>query len=94
MAAESAIEFDSINKTFVVDKITTHALQNISFKVKQGKITGLIGPDGAGKTTLMRLAVGLLLPGSGTIKLQDIDVIKFPLQELMLLNSLYRFSRW
>ena len=80
MAAESAIEFDSINKTFVVDKITTHALQNISFKVKQGKITGLIGPDGAGKTTLMRLAVGLLLPGSGTIKLQDIDVIKFPLQ--------------
>ena len=80
MRNKAAIEFDAINKTFVVDKLTTHALRDISFKVKPGKITGLIGPDGAGKTTLMRLAVGLLLPDNGTIQMQDIDVVKSPLK--------------
>ena len=38
------------------------ALRGVSFRVRHGTVTGLIGPDGAGKTTLMRLAVGLLAP--------------------------------
>ena len=43
------------------------ALNNVSFRVRHGRVTGLIGPDSAGKTTLMRLAAGLLAPDSGSI---------------------------
>ncbi len=42
-------------------------------------MTGLIGPDGAGKTTLMRLAAGLLLPDAGEIRVLDIDALAEPL---------------
>ncbi len=41
------------------------ALQNISFEVQKGEIFGIIGPDGAGKTTLFRILTSLLLPDQG-----------------------------
>ncbi len=44
------------------------ALQNLNLKIEKGKITALIGPDGAGKTTLMRLVCGLMFPTSGTLR--------------------------
>jgi ABC-2 type transport system ATP-binding protein len=43
------------------------ALDKVSFRVRHGRVSGLIGPDSAGKTTLMRLAAGLLLADSGSI---------------------------
>lgn len=49
------------------------ALKNVSFKARSGIITGLIGPDAAGKSTLMRLAAGLLVPDSGTIGILGMD---------------------
>ncbi len=52
------------------------AINNISFSIKKGKIIGLIGPDGAGKTTLIRLLLGLLVPTDGTINVLGIDPIK------------------
>lgn len=52
------------------------AINNVSFSIKKGKIIGLIGPDGAGKTTLIRLLLGLLVPTSGTIDVLGIDPIK------------------
>lgn len=72
--------FDAVSKAFGTGKSINTALDNISISVKPGMITGLIGPDGAGKTTLMRLATGLLLPDSGRIHALDIDVITHPLQ--------------
>jgi ABC-2 type transport system ATP-binding protein len=49
------------------------ALDGISFSIRRGVVTGLIGPDGAGKTTLMRLTAGLLAPDSGSIRVLDLD---------------------
>ena len=72
--------FDDVSKTFAAGDRTVTALDAISLSVQPGKITGLIGPDGAGKTTLMRLAAGLLLPDSGNIHALDINVVKLPLQ--------------
>lgn len=46
---------------------TVQAVKNISFAVNEGEIFGLIGPDGAGKTTLMRMIVSLLIPDAGEI---------------------------
>jgi ABC-type multidrug transport system ATPase subunit len=52
------------------------ALKNLSFDVKQGEIFGLIGPDGAGKTTLFRILTTLLLADSGTATVNGLDVVK------------------
>ncbi len=54
----------------------TLALKDISLKVDEGELFGLIGPDGAGKTTLMRILITLLLPDSGEAKMNDLDVVK------------------
>ncbi len=54
----------------------TAALQNVSLEVRPGEIFGLIGPDGAGKTTLMRIIATLLLPDQGSAMVQGLDVIQ------------------
>ncbi|MCD4788779.1 MAG: ABC transporter ATP-binding protein [Bacteroidales bacterium] len=52
------------------------ALDNISFSVKNGELFGLIGPDGAGKTTLFRILTSLLIQDSGNAEVEGYDVIK------------------
>ncbi len=52
------------------------ALKNVDLEVKKGELHGLIGPDGAGKTTLMRILMTLLLPDSGRAVVNEIDVVK------------------
>ena len=52
------------------------ALKNISFNVNDGEIFGLIGPDGAGKTTLFRILTTLLLADEGEATVADYDVVK------------------
>jgi ABC-2 type transport system ATP-binding protein len=54
----------------------TPALKGISLEVKRGELYGLIGPDGAGKTTLMRILMTLLLPDSGSAGMDGLDVLK------------------
>ncbi|MGO9200950.1 MAG: ATP-binding cassette domain-containing protein [Limisphaerales bacterium] len=51
------------------------ALTDISAPVQAGVITGLVGPDGAGKTTLMRLMAGLLAPSAGSIEVNGLDPV-------------------
>jgi ABC-type multidrug transport system ATPase subunit len=61
-----------INKSFG----TLEALKNISFEVSKGEIFGLIGPDGAGKTTLFRILTSLILADSGKALVDGLDVVK------------------
>lgn len=51
------------------------ALKSITFSVQEGEIFGLIGPDGAGKTTLFRIIASLLLPDNGRVTMFDMDVV-------------------
>jgi len=76
----AALVFTGVSKTFHAGARNIRALDNIDLHIKPGLVTGLIGPDAAGKTTLMRLAAGLLMPDSGTIHVLDIDVVQQPLQ--------------
>lgn len=52
------------------------AVNNISFSINKGEMFGLVGPDGAGKTTTIRTLCGLLKPDSGNISLLNYDIIK------------------
>ncbi|WP_299054301.1 ABC transporter ATP-binding protein [uncultured Polaribacter sp.] len=52
-----------------------NALKNISFDVKPGELFGLIGPDGAGKTTLFRILTTLLVANEGVVKVAGFDVV-------------------
>lgn len=68
------ITLNNISKTY--NKGTVTAVKDISFEVKEGELFGLIGPDGAGKTTLFRILTTLLLADSGTASINGHDVIK------------------
>ncbi len=57
---------------------TIQALDKVSARVAHGGVTGLVGPDAAGKTTLMRICVGLLLPEAGSVQVLGVDVSKDP----------------
>ncbi len=54
----------------------TRAVQNVSFDVARGELFGLIGPDGAGKTTLFKILVTLLLPDAGSATVAGRDVVQ------------------
>ena len=51
------------------------ALRDISLQVRQGRVTGLVGADGAGKTTLIRIAAGLLVPTAGRVTVLGLDSV-------------------
>jgi len=69
--SESAISCKSINKKYD----TIEALKGVNFEVERGEIFGIIGPDGAGKTTLFRILTTLILADSGTASVDGFDVV-------------------
>ena len=68
----NAIEVSHISKSYCKVK----ALTDVSFTVGQGEVFGLIGPDGAGKTTLFRILCTLLLPDQGSATVDGFDVVR------------------
>lgn len=67
----SSIIIEGITKTY--GSVT--ALNDVSFEVGKGELFGLIGPDGAGKTTLFRLLTTLMRPDRGSAKVEGLDVV-------------------
>ncbi len=67
---------DDIIKNYGSPKAPVKALQGISFGVEKGELFGLIGPDGAGKTSLFRVLTTLLLPDGGKASVDGLDVVK------------------
>jgi ABC-2 type transport system ATP-binding protein len=70
-----------IRKSFTRDTgEVVHALDGVSLEAAHGTLTALVGPDGAGKTTLIRLAAGLMFADGGEMKILGIDVSADPQQ--------------
>jgi ABC-2 type transport system ATP-binding protein len=69
MTSESVIALQDVRKSFGATK----ALDGVSFDVRRGEMFGVIGPDGAGKTTTLRLICGLLAPDAGTVRVAGAD---------------------
>jgi len=69
------ISLEKISLSFGNRKI----LDNVSFKINQGQILGMLGPNGVGKSTIFNLITGLIKPDYGKIKFEGIDVVNYPI---------------
>ena len=67
-----AVEFAAVSKSYGA----LRALDDVSFSVQRGEMFGVIGPDGAGKTTAIRVACGLLRPSAGNVKVMGHDPVR------------------
>ena len=67
-----AIEISEVSKNYG----NIYALDRVSFTVEQGELFGLIGPDGAGKSSLYRIIATLLAPDSGSVTVNGMDVVR------------------
>lgn len=72
----AAIQVDQVSKRFSSGKEGVQALKDITFNVTKGELFGLVGPDGAGKTTLFRILTTLMLSDTGTAAVEGFDVVK------------------
>ena len=68
------ISLENISLSFGKRKI----LDNVSFKINNGQILGMLGPNGVGKSTIFNLITGLIKPDYGKIKFEGIDVVDYP----------------
>lgn len=73
---ESAVKVERVFKNFQSDKTQIEALKDISFDVSRGELFGLIGPDGAGKTTLFRILTTLMIANKGNAWVDGLEVVK------------------
>ena len=71
----SIIEFENISLSYGNRQI----LENINFKINEGQIFGMLGPNGVGKSTIFNLITGLINPGSGKIKIAGQNVNNYPI---------------
>jgi len=71
MKSTESVLVNDVSKSFG----ETEALKHISLSVDKGELFGIIGPDGAGKTTLFRILTTLLIPGSGNATVEGFDVV-------------------
>ena len=71
----SVVEFDNISLAYGNRLI----LDDINFKINEGQIFGMLGPNGVGKSTIFNLITGLISPKSGKIKIEGNDVTQYPI---------------
>ncbi|MBW8359615.1 MAG: ABC transporter ATP-binding protein [Weeksellaceae bacterium] len=71
-----SIKVNNLTKTYGKGKDKILAVDEVSFDVSPGEIFGLIGPDGAGKTSIFRILTTVLLPDSGAASIEGLDVVK------------------
>jgi drug efflux transport system ATP-binding protein len=72
MNNDLAINIEDLHKSYGNVK----AVQGINYSIRKGEMFGLVGPDGAGKTTTIRMLCGLVKPDSGSAKVLDLDIVK------------------
>ena len=71
--SETQISINNLSKVYDND---FKALKDVSLKVKQGEILAMLGPNGAGKTSLISIICGIVKPSSGTVIIDNFDIIK------------------
>jgi ABC-2 type transport system ATP-binding protein len=77
-------------KVIAISKIykTQKALNEVSFSADKGQIIGFLGPNGAGKSTMMKILTGFIKPNSGQVFVDEIDVLKNPIEAQKIIGYL------
>ena len=84
---KTVIEILNVEKVFKNKKSEVYALRNVSLKVEKGDIFGIVGYSGAGKSTLLRLVNLLEKPTSGSVKIEEREIINLSEKELNILRK-------
>ena len=84
---KTVIEILNVEKVFKNKKSEVHALRNVSLKVEKGDIFGIVGYSGAGKSTLLRLVNLLEKTTSGSVKIEEREIINLSEKELNILRK-------
>ncbi|HPZ28429.1 MAG TPA: LPS export ABC transporter ATP-binding protein [Defluviitoga sp.] len=79
------IDCKNINKKYGKKTV----LKDVDFQSKKGVVTGLLGPNGAGKSTLFKIILGLVVPNSGKIHLDGVDITHLPIHKRALSGLAY-----
>ena len=71
------IDVKKLSKTYQMGEVTIKAIENISFSIDEGELVVILGPSGAGKTTVLNILGGMDTPTSGSVIVDGKDVSKF-----------------
>ena len=82
------IEFENVSLSFGNRLI----LDNINFKINEGQIFGMLGPNGVGKSSIFNLLTGLIAPKTGKIKINMAIIKKFRIKSFKTINSIIEFK--
>lgn len=69
---ETVIKVNNLSKKIGTSPI----IKDVSFELKKGEILGLLGPNGSGKTTILKMLVGLIKPSNGSIFIENFNITK------------------
>ena len=86
--SETIIKIENLSKAFG-DKVV---LDNINLDIKRGEFVTLLGPSGCGKTTLLRMLAGFMQPDSGSIAMEDQDILSMPPHQRPLNTVFQRYA--
>jgi len=92
-AANSAISIDGLNKTYVSRDEPIHALDGVTFDVREGEFVSIVGHSGCGKTTLLKIIAGLVPPSSGSVKVRGKAVTR-PLSDVGMVFQRPVLLKW
>ena len=76
------IEVKKLSKIYQMGEVSIKAIENVSFSIAEGELIVILGPSGAGKTTILNILGGMDSPTSGTIIIDGTDISKFNSKEL------------
>ena len=77
------IDVKNINKTYKMGEVTIKAIENISFEIEKGELVVILGPSGAGKTTVLNILGGMDVADSGSIIIDGVDISKYKKKQLI-----------
>jgi NitT/TauT family transport system ATP-binding protein len=91
--AKSAILADGLGKTYFSRGEPVHALDGVSFCVREGEFVSIVGHSGCGKTTLLKIIAGLVAPSSGSVKVRG-DAVVRPLADVGMVFQRPLLLKW